>query len=226
MSRALSTRAALIVAAVLALVALVFAGVGAGMAINAHNDASDIRSSRASTYERQQNAVDLANTVMTKLMTIRQDTVKDDVAAIEADIDGDFASQFGPRTDSYESIVQLNKIVAEGSVVASGLENETTDDKGKTQYNVVMAVDQQIRNQPGDAAQSDDTKAGDTKTDDTKASAATSTSKAPSTSPAPTDTKDPTQSGTDPQKHTYRVRVVVTPNDDGDLKVTGVNFIP
>ncbi|GEM_PF-4395513 len=206
----------LVVAAVLALIALVFAGFGAGFAINEHNKASDIRSSRASTYEQQQNAVDFADKVMTKLMTIRQDTVKDDVAAIEADIDGDFASQFSPRTDSYESIVELNKIVAEGSVVASGLENESTDDQGKTQYNVVMAVDQQIQNQPGDAA-----KAGD------KSAAPSTSKKAPaSSSAAPSSEKAAAPSSGDGEKHTYRVRVTVTPNDDGDLKVTGVNFIP
>lgn len=221
MSRALASRKALIVAAVVALIALIAALVGAYMALDARAEANEIRTSRAATYERQTDAVNLATKVMTNLMTIRQDTIAEDVDKIEADIDGDFASQFSPRRDSYESIVELNKVVAEGSVVAAGLENQTTDGDGKTQYNIVMAVDQQIQNQPGgdsDGADKDDKGDEDDKSDDAAKDTGTGDDAAAE--------NDPTASAGDPNAHTYRVRVVVTPNDDGVLKVTGVNFIP
>ena len=221
MSRALASRKALIVAAAVALVALVVALVGAYMALDARAEANEIRTTRAATYEQQTDAVNLATKVMTNLMTIRQDTIAEDVDKIEADIDGDFASQFSPRRDSYESIVELNKVVAEGSVVAAGLENQTTDGDGKTQYNIVMAVDQQIQNQPGgdsDGADKDDKGDEDDKSDDAAKDTGTGDDAAAE--------NDPTASAGDPNAHTYRVRVVVTPNDDGVLKVTGVNFIP
>ena len=224
MSRALASRKALIAAAVIALIALIVALVGAYMALDARAEANEIRTTRAATYEQQTDAVNLATKVMTNLMTIRQDTIAEDVDKIEADIDGDFASQFSPRRDSYESIVELNKVVAEGSVVAAGLENQTTDDDGKTQYNIVMAVDQQIQNQPADDS-------GDAKKDDkgdegdkAKKSGDAAGEKSSGEDAAAKD--DPTASSGDPNAHTYRVRVVVTPNDDGVLKVTGVNFIP
>ena len=221
MSRALASRKALIVAAAVALVALVVALVGAYMALDARAEANEVRTTRAATYEQQTDAANLATKVMTNLMTIRQDTIAEDVDKIEADIDGDFASQFSPRRDSYESIVELNKVVAEGSVVAAGLENQTTDGDGKTQYNIVMAVDQQIQNQPGgdsDGADKDDKGDEDDKSDDAAKDTGTGDDAAAE--------NDPTASAGDPNAHTYRVRVVVTPNDDGVLKVTGVNFIP
>ena len=224
MSRALASRKALIAAAAVALIALIVALVGAYMALDARAEANEIRTTRAATYEQQTDAVNLATKVMTNLMTIRQDTIADDVDKIEADIDGDFASQFSPRRDSYESIVELNKVVAEGSVVAAGLENQTTDDDGKTQYNIVMAVDQQIQNQPAD--DSGDAKKDDKgdKDDQAKKSGDAAGDKSSGDDAAAKD--DPTASSGDPNAHTYRVRVVVTPNDDGVLKVTGVNFIP
>lgn len=221
MSRALASRKALIVAAAVALVTLVVALVGAYMALDARAEANEVRTTRAATYEQQTDAVNLATKVMTNLMTIRQDTIAEDVDKIEADIDGDFASQFSPRRDSYESIVELNKVVAEGSVVAAGLENQTTDGDGKTQYNIVMAVDQQIQNQPGgdsDGADKDDKGDEVDKSDDAAKDTGTGDDAAAE--------NDPTASAGDPNAHTYRVRVVVTPNDDGVLKVTGVNFIP
>ncbi|HJE91731.1 MAG TPA: hypothetical protein K8V11_12065 [Dietzia timorensis] len=221
MSRALASRKALIAAAAVALIALIVALVGAYMALDARAEANEIRTTRAATYEQQTDAVNLATKVMTNLMTIRQDTIAEDVDKIEADIDGDFASQFSPRRDSYESIVELNKVVAEGSVVAAGLENQTTDDDGKTQYNIVMAVDQQIQNQPAD--DSGDAKKDD-KDDKSKKSGDAAGDKSSGDDAAAKD--DPTASSGDPNAHTYRVRVVVTPNDDGVLKVTGVNFIP
>lgn len=221
MSRALASHKALIAAAVVALIALIVALVGAYMALDARAEANEIRTTRAATYEQQTDAVNLATKVMTNLMTIRQDTIADDVDKIETDIDGDFASQFSPRRDSYESIVELNKVVAEGSVVAAGLENQTTDDDGKTQYNIVMAVDQQIQNQPAD--DSGDAKKDD-KDDQAKKSGDAAGEKSSGDAAAAKD--DPTASSGDPNAHTYRVRVVVTPNDDGVLKVTGVNFIP
>ena len=219
MSRALASRKALLVAVVIALISLVVALIGAYMALDARAEANEVRTSRAATYERQGDAVDLAEKVMTNLMTIRQETVAEDVDKIEADIDGDFASQFSPRRDSYESVVELNKVVADGSVVAAGLENQTTDDEGKVQYNIIMAVDQKIQNQPsadddkdtGDSGETSDAKKSDAKKSEDSDSA---------------DEVDPTAKAGDPSSHTYRVRVVVTPNDDGVLKVTGVNFIP
>lgn len=214
MSRALASRKALIVAVILALITLVAALVGAYMALDARAEANDIRTSRAATYEKQADAVGLAEKVMTNLMTIRQETIGEDVDRIEADIDGDFASQFSPRRDSYESVVELNKVVAEGTVVAAGLENQTTDDDGKIQYNVVMAVDQKIQNQPADEENSGAEKESDSKNAKDSKDAADA------------DEEDPTAKAGDPNAHTYRVRVVVTPNDDGVLKVTGVNFIP
>ena len=231
MSRALASRKALIVAAVVALIALIAALVGAYMALDARAEANEIRTSRAATYERQTDAVNLATKVMTNLMTIRQDTIAEDVDKIEADIDGDFASQFGPRRDSYESIVELNKVVAEGAVVAAGLENETTDGDGKTQYNIVMAVDQQIQNQPADesedsgASDEGNTEDGPENSGDDAENGEDSENSEGSGDDAAA-SEDPTATAGDPNAHTYRVRVVVTPNDDGVLKVTGVNFIP
>lgn len=224
MSRALASRKALIAAAVVALIALIVALVGAYMALDARAEANEIRTTRAATYEQQTDAVNLATKVMTNLMTIRQDTIAEDVDKIEADIDGDFASQFSPRRDSYESIVELNKVVAEGTVVAAGLENQTTDDDGKTQYNIVMAVDQQIQNQPAD--DSGDAKKDDKGDKDDQAKKSGDAAGDKSSGDAAAAKDDPTASPGDPNAHTYRVRVVVTPNDDGVLKVTGVNFIP
>lgn len=224
MSRALASRKALIAAAVIALIALIVALVGAYMALDARAEANEIRTTRAATYEQQTDAVNLATKVMTNLMTIRQDTIAEDVDKIEADIDGDFASQFSPRRDSYESIVELNKVVAEGSVVAAGLENQTTDDDGKTQYNIVMAVDQQIQNQPAD--DSGDAKKYDKGDEGDKAKKSGDAAGEKSSGDDAAAKDDPTASSGDPNAHTYRVRVVVTPNDDGVLKVTGVNFIP
>lgn len=239
MARARSSRTALVITALLTAVALAAAVVGVWMFIDKRAEANDIRSERSTVRVQQQEAVDFATKVMTNLMTIRQDTLQQDVDRLVADIGGDFAGQFNPRRDSYQAVVELNKIVAEGSVVAAGLETQTTDETGHTQYIVVMAVDQSIQNNATPIGP-DGSAAPTTAATPTAAptSAATTTPKddvtstttgndAPSGGATPNSPPDPGQAEPGkPENHTYRVRVTVSKQDDGTLKVTGVDFIP
>lgn len=78
---------------------------------------------------------------MTKLMTIRQETLTEDVDEIIELIDGDFSEQFAPRRDSYEDVVTTTNVVADGVVSAAAVEHSYPD-----RAEVIMAIDQTIGN--------------------------------------------------------------------------------
>lgn len=78
---------------------------------------------------------------MTKLMTIRQETLSEDVDEIVGLIEGDFSEQFAPRRDSYEDVVTTTKVVADGIVSAAAVESAYPD-----KAEVIMAIDQSIGN--------------------------------------------------------------------------------
>lgn len=231
MTRAFESRPALIIAAIAALVALVGAGIGTYSLVSVRSEANSIRADRASVWEDHQQATDFAAKVMTNLMTIRQETIDQDLEKITADIGGDFAEQFNPRRDSYAAVVDLNKIVADGVIASAAFENETTDDNGKKSYLVILAVDQTIRNANTDIGSSgNDEKKDDEKDEDSTPTSTTTPSEEPRRSEL--DTASDPEAGTPgaaegkPENHTYRVRVTVTPDDSGALKVTRVDFIP
>ena len=168
-------RTGLIVAAVITAVLLVAAIVATGLWVSERNSASTVRADRASATELDTAYTDFATTVMTKLMTIRQETLSEDVDEIVGMIEGDFSEQFAPRRDSYEEVVKTTDVVADGVVTAAAVENSYPD-----RAEVIMAIDQTIGN--------------------------------------PKSQED--------QDRQYRVRVTVNRHDDGQLKVSGVNFIP
>lgn len=168
-------RTGLIVAAVIAALCLVAALVTTGLWLSERNEASTIRADRASTTELDNSYSEFATDVLTKLMTIRQETLTEDVDEIIGLIDGDFSEQFAPQRDSYEEVVQSTNVVADGMVSASAVELSYPD-----RAEVIMAIDQTI----GNPAAEDD------------------------------------------QDRQYRVRVTIDRHDDGEMKVTGVNFIP
>lgn len=168
-------RTGLTVAAVIAAVCLVAAIVATGLWVSERNAAAAVRADRASAAELDTSYRDFATTVMTKLMTIRQETLSEDVDEIVNLIDGDFSEQFAPRRDSYEDVVKTTNVVADGVVTAAAVEHSYPD-----RAEVIMAIDQTIGNPKSD----------------------------------------------EDQDRQYRVRVTVDRNDDGELKVTGVNFIP
>lgn len=168
-------RTGLIVAAVITAVLLVAALVSGFLWLDKRGDAQSVRADRASAIELDAAYTDFATTVMTKLMTIKQETLSEDVDEIVGLIEGDFSEQFAPRRDSYEEVVKTTDVVAEGVVSAAAVEHLYPD-----RAEVIMAIDQTIGNPKSD--------------------------------------KD--------QDRQYRVRVTVNRHDDGQMKVSGVNFIP
>lgn len=170
-----SGRTGLIVTAVIAALCLVAALVMTGLWLSERNEAASVRADRATATELDNSYREFARTVMTKLMTIRQETLTEDVDEIIGLIDGDFSEQFAPRRDSYEEVVETAEVVADGVVSAAAVELSHPD-----RAEVIMAIDQTIGN------------------------------------PVAEDELD----------HQYRVRVTVDRHDDGEMKVTGVNFIP
>ena len=168
-------RTRLIVAAVVAALSLVAALVATGLWVSERGEAASIRADRASASELDANYREFATDVMTRLMTIRQETLSEDVDTIVGMIEGDFSEQFAPRRDSYEDVVTTTDVVADGVVSAAAVENSYPD-----RAEVIMAIDQTIGN--------------------------------------PKSKKD--------QDRQYRVRVTVNRHDDGQMKVSGVNFIP
>lgn len=173
--RADGGRTWLIVASVVAAVSLVAALVATGLWASERGEASSIRADRASASELDASYRDFATDVMTRLMTIRQETLTEDVDQIVGMIEGDFSEQFAPRRDSYEDVVTTTDVVADGTVSAAAVENSYPD-----RAEVIMAIDQTIGN--------------------------------------PKSKED--------QDRQYRVRVTVNRHDDGQMKVSGVNFIP
>ncbi|HMT49390.1 MULTISPECIES: hypothetical protein [Dietzia] len=165
----------LTVTAVVAAVCLVAAVVATSLWLGERNAAASVRADRASATELDASYRDFATTVMTKLMTIRQETLSEDVDEIVGLIDGDFSEQFAPRRDSYEDVVKTTNVVADGVVSAAAVEHSYPD-----RAEVIMAIDQTIGNPKSD----------------------------------------------EDQDRQYRVRVTVNRHDDGEMKVTGVNFIP
>ena len=111
------------VLAVLAVLSLVAAVVMGGLWLSERNKAADLRADRASELELRGAYADFATEVLTHLMTIRQETLAEDVDRIIGDIEGDFAEQFSPRKDSYKEVVETTKVVADGTVTAAAVED-------------------------------------------------------------------------------------------------------
>lgn len=168
-------RAGLIVTAVIAAVCLVAAIIATSLWVSERTSAASVRADRASALELDNSYREFATTVMTKLMTIRQETLSEDVDEIVGLIEGDFSEQFAPRRDSYEEVVQSTNVVADGVVTAAAVEHSYPD-----RAEVIMAIDQTIGNPRSD----------------------------------------------EEQDRQYRIRVTVNRHDDGEMKVSGVNFIP
>ena len=134
-------RTGLIVAAVIAAVCLVAAVVASGLWISERNQAASIRADRASAAELDGSYREFATDVMTRLMTIRQESLTEDVDRIVGMIEGDFSEQFAPRRDSYEEVVKTTSVVADGVVSAAAVEHSYPD-----RAEVIMAIDQTIGN--------------------------------------------------------------------------------
>lgn len=134
-------RIGLIVTALVAAVCLIAAIVATGLWVSERGEASSIRADRASASELDANYRDFATDVMTKLMTIRQETLSEDVDTIVGMIEGDFSEQFAPRRDSYEEVVTTTNVVADGAVTAAAVETSTPE-----RAEVIMAIDQTIGN--------------------------------------------------------------------------------
>ena len=134
-------RTGLTVAAVIAALCLVAAIVASALWLTERSSADSVRADRASTAELDTQYRDFATNVMTKLMTIRQDTLSEDVDEIVGLIEGDFSEQFAPRRDSYEDVVTTTKVVADGVVSAAAVESVYPD-----KAEVIMAIDQTIGN--------------------------------------------------------------------------------
>lgn len=130
-----------LVLAALCVIAFVVAVTMVVLFLHSRSEAGSERASRAVSLEDRQRYVDTATTVVTHLMTIRQETLQQDVDRINGEIEGDFAQQFTPRKDSFEEIVKTTKVVADGDIVASGVEKDFGD-----HADVLMAVDQNITN--------------------------------------------------------------------------------
>ncbi|KAA0916578.1 conjugal transfer protein [Dietzia sp. ANT_WB102] len=134
-------RTGLTVVAVIAALSLIAALVAGGLWLSERGEAGSVRAERASATELNTAYRDFAKEVMTDLMTIRQDTLKEDVDKIVSKIEGDFSEQFAPRRDSYEEVVKTTKVAAEGTVSAAAVEKADNE-----QAQVIMAIDQTIAN--------------------------------------------------------------------------------
>ena len=138
-------RTGLIVVSLIAALCLVAAVVAAGLWVSERNEAATVRADRASAAELDASYRDFATDVMTKLMTIRQETLSEDVDEIVGLIEGDFSEQFAPRRDSYEDVVTTTNVVADGAVSAAAVEHSYPD-----RAEVIMAIDQTIGNPKAD----------------------------------------------------------------------------
>ena len=134
-------RTGLTVVAVIAGVCLVAAIVATGLWVSERTSAASVRADRAAAAELDGTYRDFATEVMTKLMTIRQETLTEDVDEIVGLIEGDFSEQFAPRRDSYEDVVTSTNVVADGVVSAAAVEHSYPD-----RAEVIMAIDQTIGN--------------------------------------------------------------------------------
>src|SRR5699024_8863870 len=95
-----------VITAVIAALSLIAAIVMSGLWLAERGEADSVRAERASSAELDTAYREYATDVMTKLMTIRQETLQDDVDTIIGMIEGDFEEQFAPRRDSYEEVVE------------------------------------------------------------------------------------------------------------------------
>lgn len=134
-------RTGLTVVAVIAAICLVAAIVATGLWVSERNEAASVRADRASQSELDTAYSDFATQVMTKLMTIRQESLSEDVDEIVGLIEGDFSEQFAPRRDSYEDVVTTTNVVADGAVTAAAVEHSYPD-----RAEVIMAINQTIGN--------------------------------------------------------------------------------
>lgn len=141
-------RTGLIVVSLIAALCLVAAVVAAGLWVSERNEAATVRADRASAAELDASCRDFATDVMTKLMTIRQETLSEDVDEIVGLIEGDFSEQFAPRRDSYEDVVTTTNVVADGAVSAAAVEHSYPD-----RAEVIMAIDQTIGNPKSEEGQ-------------------------------------------------------------------------
>lgn len=141
-------RTGLIVVSLIAALCLVAAVVAAGLWVSERNEAATVRADRASAAELDASYRDFATDVMTKLMTIRQETLSEDVDEIVGLIEGDFSEQFAPRRDSYEDVVTTTNVVADGAVSAAAVEHSYPD-----RAEVIMAIDQTIGNPKSEEGQ-------------------------------------------------------------------------
>lgn len=130
-----------VITAVIAALSLIAAIVMSGLWLAERGEADSVRAERASSAELDTAYREYATDVMTKLMTIRQETLQDDVDTIIGMIEGDFEEQFAPRRDSYEEVVETTGVVADGAVSAAAVETSSPD-----KAEVIMAIDQTIGN--------------------------------------------------------------------------------
>lgn len=134
-------RTGLIVTAVIATLSLVAALVMTGLWLSERGEAASVRADRASATELDESYRNYATDVLTRLMTIRQETLQEDVDTIIGMIEGDFEEQFAPRRDSYEEVVETTKVAADGVVSAAAVERSDPESA-----EVIMAIDQTISN--------------------------------------------------------------------------------
>lgn len=137
-----------VVASTVAALLLVAALVMSTLWLVNRGEAASIRADRASATELDTAYRDYATDVLTRLMTIRQDTLQSDVDTIIGMIEGDFEEQFAPRRDSYEDVVRTTKVAADGVVSAAAVETSSPDGA-----EVIMAIDQTIENPVADEDQ-------------------------------------------------------------------------
>lgn len=128
-------------AAIVATLCLIAAIVMSGLWLSERGEDDSIRAERASVAELDRSYRDYATDVMTRLMTIRQDTLQEDVDEIIGMIEGDFEEQFAPRRDSYEEVVETTNVAADGVVSAAAVEDSSPE-----KAEVIMAIDQTIDN--------------------------------------------------------------------------------
>lgn len=131
----------LVIVAIAAVVSLIAAVVMSSLWLSERGEAASVRADRASATELDVAYRNCATDVLTRLMTIRQDTLQEDVDTIIGMIEGDFEEQFAPRRDSYEEVVTTTKVAADGVVSAAAVEKSSPE-----QAEVIMAIDQTIGN--------------------------------------------------------------------------------
>src|SRR5699024_12481359 len=116
-----------VMTAVIAALSLIAAIVMSGLWLAERGEADSVRAERASSAELDTAYREYATDVMTKLMTIRQETPQDDDDTIIGMIEGDCEEQFAPRRDPYEEAVGTTGAVADGADTAAAVETSSPD---------------------------------------------------------------------------------------------------